>query len=225
MTPINVNGSGSTSLAQQINNTNKHHTKSEHEGENSAQTISISQLSAPIEVIVEPPKFEPIDLVERLEQQNSAVKTMFSETKQLMAEIAEEKPEFKERKFDFTNTGEEIEVIHHNLSEREYNYLKNKLNSNKKLVKATEFLNQSVLDWKRGSTGNNYQLGDIAGRIHVMDVMKEAKEQTEWRIEYNNNPNREPFKPGDKRTRYSQDVYRNAVNIMEEMHISVRNRA
>ncbi|WP_027852167.1 hypothetical protein [Marinospirillum insulare] len=56
-------------------------------------------------------------------KQETSAADMVSETQRILAEVAKEQPSLLNKKFDFTNTGDEIDIIKHDLSEREYNYL------------------------------------------------------------------------------------------------------
>ncbi|WP_298774739.1 hypothetical protein [uncultured Shewanella sp.] len=118
-----------------------------------------------------------------LEKRDTAVKDTVSETQRVLAEVGSEQPSLLTKTFDFTHTGDEIEVINHNLSDREYNYLKAKLNGNDKLVEATGFLNTALATEKSGPTASGdhlkYTEEDVAGRIHIRDVIERAQKKTE----------------------------------------------
>ncbi|MBL4901819.1 MAG: hypothetical protein JKY62_04145 [Desulfocapsa sp.] len=108
---------------------------------------------------------------------------MFSDldyhTNKFLKEIEEEAPWILTKKFDFTNTGDEIEVINHNLDESEYNYLKGKLNDDKALVKITDWYNEALAEkWNNMSDSpRNYTKEDTAGKIHVLSVFKGTEEE------------------------------------------------
>jgi hypothetical protein len=98
-------------------------------------------------------------------------------THKILEEIGEEAPWILTKKFDFTNTGDEIEVINHNLDESEYNYLKEKLNADKALVNITDWYNEALADkWNNMPDSRNYTKEDTAGRIHVLSVFKGTEE-------------------------------------------------
>ncbi len=108
---------------------------------------------------------------------------MFSDldyhTNKFLKEIEEEAPWILTKKFDFTNTGDEIEVINHNLDESEYNYLKGKLNDDKALVRITDWYNGALAEkWNNMSDSpRNYTKEDTAGKIHVLPVFKGTEEE------------------------------------------------
>ncbi len=116
---------------------------------------------------------------------------MFSDldyhTNKFLKEIEEEAPWILTKEFDFTNTGNEIEVINHNLDESEYNYLKAKLNNDKALVKITDWYNGALADkWNSmPDSPRNYTKEDMAGRIHVLSVFKGTEEEV---IEHSRTP-------------------------------------
>jgi hypothetical protein len=98
-------------------------------------------------------------------------------THKILEEIGEEAPWILTKKFDFTNTGDEIEVINHNLDESEYNYLKEKLNADKALVNITDWYNEALADkWNNMSDSRNHTKEDTAGRIHVLSIFKGTEE-------------------------------------------------
>jgi hypothetical protein len=98
-------------------------------------------------------------------------------THKILEEIGEEAPWILTKKFDFTNTGDEIEVINHNLDASEYNYLKEKLNADKALVNITDWYNEALADkWNNMSDSRNHTKEDTAGRIHVLSIFKGTEE-------------------------------------------------
>ncbi|MGB0894700.1 MAG: hypothetical protein ACPGUD_09860 [Parashewanella sp.] len=159
------------------------------------------------------------------ERAKSEAKTMLNETQNVLDEIAQEQPSLLNKEFDFTHNGEEIEVIDHNLSKKEYNYLKAKLNANEELVKATDFLNLSAAKQNTRNRDDNrlYTKENIAGRIHVMDVIKQAQTRTAGAIEITT-PGviSEPY---DIRARYHEQVHLNVLDIANETSPAFSTRA
>lgn len=144
---------------------------------------------------------------------------MVSETKRILAEVAKEQPSLLEKKFDFTNTGDEIDIIDHDLTKREYNYLKAKLNASGKLVEATDFLNNDLAREKTQTSKNNtkYTKEDVVGRIHVREVIEQAEKRSAERvriIEENI-----IMKPYDERAMFRKEVHLNALDIVENTSV------
>ena len=106
---------------------------------------------------------------------------MFSDldyhTNKFLKEIEEEAPWILTKEFDFTNTGDEIEVINHNLDKSDYNYLKAKLNDDKALLRITDWYNGALADkWNNSSDNRKYTKDDAAGRIHFLSVFRGTEE-------------------------------------------------
>lgn len=151
-------------------------------------------------------------------------KTMLEETQNVLDDIAQEQPSLLNKEFDFTHNGEEIEVIDHNLSKKEYNYLKAKLNANEELVEATDFLNLSAAN-KNTSTRDDdrlYTKEDIAGRIHVMDVVKQAQART---AEYIRRTTPGVISETTNGISYLNEDHLNALNILNKTTPAFSTRA
>lgn len=101
-----------------------------------------------------------------------------AEVHKVLKEIGEEAPWILNKEFDFTNTGEEIEVVDHNLTDSEYLYVKAKLNANKTLVRATDYYNQKLADkWNEmPDSSRDYTKEDAAGRIRYLDAFDRMEE-------------------------------------------------
>ncbi|MFT6901891.1 MAG: hypothetical protein ACJAXS_002093, partial [Colwellia sp.] len=148
-TPIPVSAN-SQAQAQQINNMEVSASKVHYAPPTSNNTIATSsqQSSATIKVVTNKLSAdETVALHKGLKwladfdtKKESSADDMVSETQRILAEVAKEQPNLLNKKFDFTNTGDEIDIIDHDLTKREYNYLKAKLNASDKLVEATDFL-------------------------------------------------------------------------------------
>lgn len=145
---------------------------------------------------------------------------MVSETQRILAEVAKEQPNLLNKKFDFTNTGDEIDIIDHDLTKREYNYLKAKLNASDKLVEATDFLNMDLAREKTQTSRSNtiYTKEDVVGRIHVRDIIEQAQQRsTEFTEIHDRNF---VMKPNDNRALYRKEDHLNALDIV--LNTSVR---
>ncbi|MDQ9092079.1 hypothetical protein RC083_10820 [Pseudoalteromonas haloplanktis] len=144
---------------------------------------------------------------------------MVSETKRILAEVAKEQPSLLEKKFDFTNTGDEIDIIDHDLTKREYNYLKAKLNASDKLVEATDFLNTAVADSKSSTSRSNtkYTKEDVVGRIHVREVIEQAEKRSAERIRITEE--NIVMKPYDERAMFREEVHFNVLDIVENTSV------
>ncbi|WP_405128308.1 hypothetical protein [Pseudoalteromonas sp. PB2-1] len=152
-------------------------------------------------------------------KKESSANDMVSETQRILAEVAKEQPNLLNKKFDFTNTGDEIDIIDHDLTKREYNYLKAKFNASDKLVEATDFLNTAVADSKSSTSKNNtkYTKEDVVGRIHVREVIEQAEKRSAERvriIEENI-----IMKPYDERAMFRKEVHLNALDIVENTSV------
>ena len=141
---------------------------------------------------------------------------MVSETQRILAEVAKEQPNLLNKKFDFTNTGDEIDIIDHDLTKGEYNYLKAKLNASDKLIEATDFLNVAAATNKTQTQapGNNklYTKEDVVGRIHVMDVIEQAEKRSAERVRITEE--NVVMKPYDARSMFREEVHLNALDIV-----------
>ncbi|MEM9102379.1 MAG: hypothetical protein AAGB12_08640 [Pseudomonadota bacterium] len=117
-------------------------------------------------------------LLKRWQIKLAFFKDLNCETFKILQQVASEKPGILNQPFDFTNSGSQIEVVKHNLDNKDYLYLKNTLNANVKLLRATDFFNQYVAD------KHNAKLGclpickkqDIAGRLLILSMMNELRE-------------------------------------------------
>lgn len=190
-TPITAN---SQSQASYINNMQASLSKAHGNTSTSKNTVATSsqQSTATIKVVTNQLSADEQlalekDLKDRHDfhkKQETSAADMVSETQRILAEVAKEQPSLLNKKFDFTNTGDEIDIIKHDLSEREYNYLKAKLNASDKLVEATDFLNVAAARNKSSTSISNtkYTKEDLVGRIHVRDIIEQAKERSAERI-------------------------------------------
>jgi hypothetical protein len=144
---------------------------------------------------------------------------MASETQRILAEVAKEQPNLLNKKFDFTNTGDEIDIIDHDLTKREYNYLKAKLNASDKLVEATDFLNSAVAYSKSSTSRSNtkYTKEDVAGRINVRSVIEQAEKRSAERIRITEE--NVVMKPYDARSMFSEKVYLNVLDIVQNTSV------
>lgn len=84
-------------------------------------------------------------------------------TKNVIGDIAKEQPALMRKQFDFTLKEGKIEVVDHNLSDKEKSYLEDKLNADTELVETLDSLN--------GSLAEKYKVGveDIEGRLKVLE--------------------------------------------------------
>lgn len=219
--PIPVSISSSR-LAQQINQMPVGSSTRHNEPAKSNDTLLMSPHKQTITVTTGLSAKEIAAAVEQLdlkivadkEKRETSAKNMISETQRILDEVGSEIPSLLTKEFDFTHNGDEIEVINHNLSDREYNYLQAKLNASDKLVEATDFFNMDLATAKSRETGGEikYTKEDIAGRIHVRSVIKEAQQRSAEYAEIHN-PNF-VMKPNDNRTRFNKDDYMNAIDII-----------
>ncbi|WP_159820331.1 hypothetical protein [Colwellia sp. 20A7] len=187
----------------------------------SAATIKVetNQLTADEKVALKKDLKEIADFWEKKE---TSAADMVSETQRILAEVAKEQPNLLNKKFDFTNTGDEIDVIDHDLTQEEYNYLKAKLNASDKLIEATDFLNVAAATNKTQTQapGNNklYTKEDVVGRIHVMDVIEQAEKMSAERVRITEE--NVVMKPNDSRSMFSEEVHLNALDIVMGVSIS-----
>lgn len=155
-----------------------------------------------------------------LEKQKSSAGDMIKQTDKVLTEVAQERPSLLSQEFDFTHNGKELEVIDHNLSDRDYSYLKAKLNANTKLVEAADILNIGLVDRKNSTWGNEieYTKEDAFGRIHVREVIEQAQAQTALalRIDYVYKYNEEVYSP---------EAHLNAFDIIMNTSMGVRTTA
>ena len=102
-------------------------------------------------------------LISNLETIGSQMYEMDSLTADAMSDIAKEQPALMRKQFDFTLKEGKIEVVNHNLNDKEKSYLENKLNDNTDLVETLDKLN--------GSLAEKYKVGveDIEGRLKVLE--------------------------------------------------------
>lgn len=152
-------------------------------------------------------------------RKESSADDMVSETQRILAEVAEEQPNLLNKKFDFTNTGDEIDIIDHDLTKREYNYLKSKLNASDKLVEATDFLNFAVADSKSSTSSDNtkYSKEDVAGRIKVRSVIEQAEKRSAERIRITEE--NVVLKPYDERAMFREEVHFNVLDILQNTSV------
>jgi hypothetical protein len=180
----------SPAQAQQINSMEVSPSKTQSTPRTSNDTIATSsqQSSAIIKVVTNKLSAdETVALHKGLKwladfdkKKESSADDMVSETQRILAEVAKEQPNLLNKKFDFTNTGDEIDIIDHDLTKREYNYLKAKLNASDKLVEATDFLNTDLAREKTQTSRSNtkYTKEDVAGRINVRSVIEQAQQRS-----------------------------------------------
>ena len=159
------------------------------------------------------------DATMRLEMHQTQFLNLDQETRKVMDEVIKEHPSIMGKEFDFTNTGEEIEVVNHNLSDREYNYLKSKLNSNDKLVQATDFFNESLSDSYNSKLGSsrNYTKDDAAGRINVLSTLKSLDE---WIKNDSNGIQRLEEKNNQPESRFQR-----GLSIILDTHLPIKTKA
>ena len=225
-TPIPVSAN-SPVQAQQINNMRITPPETHYEMGKPNNTIATSsqQSSATIKVVTKPTAAELkeglLDLVAIEKEQKKYAGDMVSETQRILAEVAKEQPNLLNKKFDFTNTGDEIDIIDHDLTKREYNYLKAKLNASDKLVEATDFLNVAAATNKTQTQapGSNklYTKEDVVGRIHVMDVIEQAEKRSAERVRITEE--NVVMKPYDARSMFREEVHLNALDIVMETRV------
>ncbi|TMM45790.1 hypothetical protein [Colwellia ponticola] len=224
-TPI-LTSMNSPTQAQQINSMEVSPSKTQSTPRTSNDTIARSsqQNTVTINVVTKPTAAELkeglLDLVALEKEQQKYAGDMVSETQRILAEVAKEQPNLLNKKFDFTNTGDEIDIIDHDLTKREYNYLKAKLNASDKLVEATDFLNMDLAREKTQTSRSNtiYTKEDVVGRIHVRDIIEQAQQRsTEFTEIHDRNF---VMKPNDNRALYRKEDHLNALDIV--LNTSVR---
>jgi len=229
-TPIPVSAN-SPIQAQQINSMEVSPSKTQSTPRTSNDTIATSsqQSSATIKEVtgqLTPEqkiglKKDLIEMVEYWQKKESSADDMVSETQRILAEVAKEQPNLLNKRFDFTNTGDEIDIIDHDLTKREYSYLKAKLNASDKLVEATDFLNVAAATNKTQTQapGNNklYTKEDVVGRIHVMDVIEQAEKRSAERVRITEE--NVVMKPYDARSMFREEVHLNALDIVMETRV------
>lgn len=230
LTPIPVSAN-SPVQAQQINNMRINPSETHYEMGKPNNTIATSsqqntatikivtnQLSADETVALKKDLKEIADFWKKKE---SSADDMVSETQRILAEVAKEQPNLLNKKFDFTNTGDEIDIIDHDLTKREYNYLKAKLNASDKLVEATDFLNIAAAKNKTQTQapGNNklYTKEDVVGRIHVRDVIEQAEKRSAERVRITEE--NVVMKPYDARSMFREEVHFNVLDIVMETSV------
>jgi len=215
----------SPSQANKINSLEVSSAKKQYATTISNDTIAKSsqQNAITIKKITEPTAAELkeglLDLVAIEKEQQKYADDMVSETKRILAEVAKEQPSLLEKKFDFTNTGDEIDIIDHDLTKREYNYLKAKLNASDKLVEATDFLNNDLAREKTQTSKSNtiYTKEDVVGRIHVRDVIEQAEKRSAERIRITEE--NIVMKPYDERAMFREEVHLNVLDIVENTSV------
>lgn len=227
--PVSVN---SPAQAQQINKMGVSSSKTQNTPRISNDTIATSpqQNTATITLIPEKPtaaelKDGLLDLIAIEKEKKKYAGDMVSETQRILAEVAKEQPNLLNKKFDFTSTGDEIDIIDHDLTKREYNYLKAKLNASDKLVEATDFLNSNLAREKTQTSRSNtkYTKEDVVGRIHVRDVIEQAEKRSAERIRITEE--NVVMKPYDERSMFSDEVYFNVLNIVQNTNVRVNAKA
>lgn len=215
----------SPSQANKINSLEVSSAKKQYATTISNDTIAKSsqQNAITIKKITEPTAAELkeglLDLVAIEKEQQKYADDMVSETKRILAEVAKEQPSLLEKKFDFTNTGDEIDIIDLDLTKREYNYLKAKLNASDKLVEATDFLNNDLAREKTQTSKSNtiYTKEDVVGRIHVRDVIEQAEKRSAERIRITEE--NIVMKPYDERAMFREEVHLNVLDIVENTSV------
>ncbi|MCF7498915.1 hypothetical protein [Pseudoalteromonas sp. L1] len=215
----------SPAQAQKINSMEVSSPKKQYGAGTSNDTIATSphQNTATIKKVTKPTIVELkeglIDLVSIEKEQQKYASDMVSETKRILAEVAKERPNLLNKKFDFTNTGDEIDIIDHNLTKREYNYLKARLNASDKLIKATDFLNIDLAREKTQTSKNNekYSKEDAIGRIHLREIIEQAEKRSAERIRITEE--NIIMKPYDTRAMFRKEVHLNALDIVHNTNI------
>lgn len=223
-TPI-LTSMNSPTQAQQINSMEVSQSKTHDDTRTSNNTIATSsqQNTVTIKVVTKPTAAELkeglLDLVAIEKEQKKYADDMLSETQRILAEVAKEQPNLLNKKFDFTNTGDEIDIIDHDLTKREYNYLKAKLNASDKLVEATDFLNMDLAREKTQTSRSNtiYTKEDVVGRIHVMDVIEQAEKRSAERVRITEE--NVVMKPYDARSMFAKEVHLNVLDIVQNTSV------
>lgn len=215
----------SPAQAQKINNMEVSSAKKQYVASISNDTIATSskQNTITIKEVTKPTAAELkeglIDLVAIEKEQQKYAGDMVSETQRILAEVAEEQPNLLNKNFDFTNTGDEIDIIDHDLTKREYNYLKAKLNASDKLVEATDFLNTDLAREKTQTSRSNtiYTKEDVAGRIKVRSVIEQAEERSAEKSRIHDEDI--VLKPYDERAMFSEEVHFNVLDILQNTSV------
>lgn len=215
----------SPAQAQKINNMEVSSAKKQYFASISNDTIATSspQNTITIKEVTKPTAVELkeglIDLVAIEKEQQKYAGDMVSETQRILAEVAEEQPNLLNKKFDFTNTGDEIDIIDHDLTKREYNYLKSKLNASDKLVEATVFLNTDLAREKTQTSRSNtiYTKEDVVGRIHVREIIEQAEKRSAERIRITEE--NVVLKPYDERAMFREEVHFNVLDILQNTSV------
>lgn len=215
----------SPAQAQKINNMEVSSAKKQYVASISNDTIATSsqQNTITIKEVTKPTAAELkeglIDLVAIEKEQQKYAGDMVSETQRILAEVAEEQPNLLNKNFDFTNTGDEIDIIDHDLTKREYNYLKAKLNASDKLVEATDFLNTDLAREKTQTSRSNtiYSKEDVAGRIKVRSVIEQAEERSAEKSRIHDED--VVLKPYDERAMFSEEVHFNVLDILQNTSV------
>jgi hypothetical protein len=223
-TPIPVSANSPAQM-QKINRMEVSPSKIHDDTRTSINTIATSsqQNTVTIKVVTKPTVAELkeglLDLVAIEKEQKKYADDMVSETQRILAEVAKEQPNLLNKKFDFTNTGDEIDIIDHDLTKREYNYLKAKLNASDKLVEATDFLNTDLAREKTQTSRSNtiYSKEDVAGRVHVRDVIEQAEKRSAERIRITEE--NVVMKPYDARSMFREEVHLNALDIVQNTSV------
>ncbi|GHB63959.1 hypothetical protein GCM10008107_11360 [Psychrosphaera saromensis] len=106
--------------------------------------------------------------------------------KEVIAQISLEHPEILAKDFDFTRTMDGVEVVEHNLTESEYNYVKYVANNNRNLVDGSDNYNQvfaeaKTIQWQtvngtglRVDEAKPYIKEDVAGNINILSFMDDV---------------------------------------------------
>ena len=215
----------SPAQAQKINNMELTSAKKQYVASISNDSIATSsqQNTITIKEVTKPTAAELkeglIDLVAIEKEQQKYAGDMVSETQRILAEVAEEQPNLLNKNFDFTNTGDEIDIIDHDLTKREYNYLKAKLNASDKLVEATDFLNTDLAREKTQTSRSNtiYTKEDVAGRIKVRSVIEQAEERSAEKSRIHDEDI--VLKPYDERAMFSEEVHFNVLDILQNTSV------
>jgi transcriptional regulator with PAS, ATPase and Fis domain len=123
-------------------------------------------------------------------QDNAALAYTMMEkgVQEVMETIALEMPKIFTKDFDFTRTAEGIEIVDHELTTEEYNYVKYVANNNQNLLDGADKFNQSVADAKTYSwylSKNQsrdlkdepvYKKDAIEGRINIKAYMEDLSQ-------------------------------------------------
>ena len=138
-------------------------------------------------------------VMQRQDRAANAFTKMEIGLQQVIAQISMEHPELLSKEFDLTRTMDGMEVVDHNLTDAEYNYVKHLANSNKDLLEGSDAFNQEVAEQKtslwyqsQGSAnkGPIYEKSDVAGRVKIM-AFRENLLKHVWQLGGDTNKDRD----------------------------------